>query len=534
MFHDPAITLTLTRASNSPAQAPRINDPRGLIFFMKCAIVAGYKSLIVDKAIMLNLEQKKPIQPEVISAIFSIVFLTAFIMVNFLAGFVLPLYLLAAGVVFILTVAYPASGLFVLVFLTMIFERFFTLAPLVIGKAEYKIFLPDIIILGMLLGLFFKYFRKDGKSSRKIQAADIILATFMGLNILYYFLSVYIFNSDAYLSFSSLKNYVFYGLLYFLTYLAIDNRERLKYFFKFYFTGAVLILGFVAFGIFNGEGLWTEFTPLSTEGVRILAFPHGLYLSLIFIPILLFGIFRRKRYLFFLELFFLVGIIGTMMRHLWVALMLAFGAVYYFLKKEQRTAIRKLIGKIFFSFAIFGLLFFYLALMSPQSKLNDLFSGVGQALSQRGISIANANQDDSFIWRTIVWKSVWEKYQKNLIFGIGTGQVVSIENGTYHAFVEVRNAHNSFLAILVQFGILGFGLFCAFVWMHLAMLIRADDFSYNFYKLALFSVLVIYLVAFAFQPYLETNLLSMFFWIGLGLIRSMQKEGKNYENFGDK
>ncbi len=483
---------------------------------------------------MLRFNQKNPIQPETISAIFSIIFLSLFILANFFVGFILPLYLLAVGVAFVLAVAYPASGLFVLVFLTLIFERFFTLSPLVLGKIEYKIFLPDIIILGMFLGLFFKYFKKNGKLSGKIQAIDSIFVAFIGLNILYYFLSVYIFSSDAYLSFSSLKNYVFYSLLYFLTYFAIDNRERLKCFFKFYFTGAILILGFVVFGIFNGEGLWTEFTPLSTEGVRILAFPHGLYLSLIFIPVLLFAIFYKKKWPIVLSLVFAVGILGTMMRHLWVALALALGLVYYFLEKEQKIAGKKLIGKIFFSFAIFGLLFFYTALMSPQSKLNDLFSGVGQALSQRGISIANANQDDSFIWRAIVWKSVWEKYQKNLIFGIGTGQVVSMENGTYHAFVEIRNAHNSFLAILVQFGILGFGLFATFIWMHFRMLIRADDFRHNFYKLALFSVLVVYLVAFAFQPYLETNLLSMFFWIGLGLIRSMQKEGKNYENFGDK
>jgi O-antigen ligase len=475
---------------------------------------------------MPKINQKNPIQPETISAIFSIVFLSLFILANFFVGFVLPLYLLAVAIAFVLAVAYPRSGLLALVFLTLIFERFFTLVPFMLGKVEYKLFLPDIIILGMLLGLFFSLLGKNKNTIKKIQLADGLLLGFMGLNIVYYFLSVYTFGADAYLSFSSLKNYVFYGLLYFITCLTIRTEEDLKRLLKFYFIGAVLILGFVAFGIFNGEGLWTQFNPLSTEGVRILAFPHGLYLSLVFIPVLLFAIFRKKNWLIIFSLAFAVGIIGTMMRHFWVALALTFGVVYYFLEKKQKIVSRKLIEKIFFSFVIFGLLFFYVASMFPQSKLNDLFSGIGQALSQRSISIVNANQDDSFIWRMIVWKSIWEKYQKNLIFGIGMGQTVSVENGAYHMFMEIRNTHNSFLAILAQFGILGFGLFVFFIWVHLRMLIRTNDFSHNFYKLTLFSVLAVYVVVFMFQPYLETNLLSMFFWIGLGLIRVVCRKEK--------
>jgi len=312
---------------------------------------------------MSNINQKNSIQPEMISAIFSIVFLSLFILANFFVGFVLPLYLLATAVAFGLAVAYPRSGLLALVFLTLIFERFFTLAPLVLGKAEYKIFLPDFIILGMILGLVFA---KTKQHSKKIQLADGLLLSFMSLNVIYYFLSVYAFGSDAYLSFSSLKNYVFYTLLYFISYLTINNREQLVRLLKFYFTGAILILGFVAFGIFNGEGLWTQFTPLSTEGVRILAFPHGLYLSLVFIPVLLFAIFRKQNWLIIVSLAFAVGIIGTMMRHLWVALALALALIYVFLKKEQKISARNILLNSIFPLIGASILFFYLALLMPQ------------------------------------------------------------------------------------------------------------------------------------------------------------------------
>lgn len=475
---------------------------------------------------MADIKQKKPIEPETISAIFSIVFLTFFILANFFVGFVLPLYIVSVAVAFILTVAYPRSGLFALVFLTLIFERFFTLTPLIIGKAEYKLFLPDIIILGMILGIIFTYFQKGKKHSKKFTLADGIFLGFIGLNAVYYFLSVYVFGADAYLSFSSLKNYVFYGLLYFITYLVINSREQLDRLLKFYFSGAVLILGFVVFGIVNGEGLWTQFTPLSTEGVRILAFPHGLYLSLIFIPIFLLSVFQKKRLLTFLLLAFALGIVGTMMRHLWVALGIAFVLAYFFLEKEHKIRAKRVSARIIFPVATVVIVFFYLALMLPQSKLNDSLSAVGQALSERSVSIANAGEDESFIWRTIVWRSAWEKYQHSLFLGIGTGQIISIENGKYHDFIEIRNMHNSFLTILVQFGILGMGLFLALIIAHLKMPWDGADFRTNLYKLSFFSVLVIYLVAFMFQPYLETNLLAMFFWINLGLIRYICEEEK--------
>ncbi|MFZ2226055.1 MAG: O-antigen ligase family protein [Candidatus Moraniibacteriota bacterium] len=475
---------------------------------------------------MFDIKQKNQIQPETISAIFSIVFLSLFILANFFVGFVLPLYLLAVAIAFALAVMHPRSGLLTLIFLTLIFERFFTLSPLVLGKVEYKLFLPDIIMLGILLGLLFARLGKHKNTTKKFQLADGLLLGFMILNIIYYFLSVYLFGSDAYLSFSSLKNYVFYGLLYFITYLTINSREQLDRLLKFYFSGAVLILGFVLFGILNGEGLWTQFTPLSTEGVRILAFPHGLYLSLVFIPVLLFAIFRKKNWLIIFSLAFAVGIVGTMMRHLWVALALAIALIYIFLKREQKINARNIFLKTIFPLIGASILFFYLALLLPQSKLNDSFSGVSKALSQRSISIANAGDDESFIWRTIVWRSAWEKYRNNLILGIGTGQTVSVENGKYHDFIEIRNMHNSFLTILVQFGILGIGLFLAFVLVHVKMLFREADFRQNFHKLAFFSILTICLVAFMFQPYLETNLLAMFFWINLGLIRYICEEEK--------
>jgi len=70
---------------------------------------------------MPNINPKKSIQPETISAIFSIAFLSLFILANFFVGFVLPLYLLAVAIAFVLAVMHPRSGLLMLLFFTLIF-----------------------------------------------------------------------------------------------------------------------------------------------------------------------------------------------------------------------------------------------------------------------------------------------------------------------------------------------------------------------------------------------------------------------------
>ncbi|HBU25074.1 MAG TPA: hypothetical protein DEB07_02430, partial [Candidatus Moranbacteria bacterium] len=83
---------------------------------------------------MLEIKQEKNIHHETIMAVFGIVFVSLFILANFLFGFILPLYFLSMAAVFCIAVVYPRSGLYAIVFLTIIFERFFTLAPLILGK----------------------------------------------------------------------------------------------------------------------------------------------------------------------------------------------------------------------------------------------------------------------------------------------------------------------------------------------------------------------------------------------------------------
>ena len=76
---------------------------------------------------MYRNKPKKREEEELILAITGIVFVSIFILTNFIFGFVWPLYVLAAGFLLFFSIIYPRSGLYALVFLTIIFERFFTL-----------------------------------------------------------------------------------------------------------------------------------------------------------------------------------------------------------------------------------------------------------------------------------------------------------------------------------------------------------------------------------------------------------------------
>ena len=149
-------------------------------------------------------------------------------------------------------------------------------------------------------------------------------------------------------------------------------------------------------------------------------------------------------------------------------------------------------------------------------------------LGSRVASIANTSTDESIVWRSAVWQQAINQYANNPILGIGFGKKVSVEIGKYHDFVEVRNIHNSFLVLLVQMGIVG--LFLILVCLSiLGWNVFHLDMEDDFMQIAAYSslgILLFQFVAFMFQPYLEANLLSIFFWINLGILRSLYVKNK--------
>ncbi|EKD46948.1 MAG: hypothetical protein ACD_67C00004G0001, partial [uncultured bacterium] len=155
------------------------------------------------------------------------------------------------------------------------------------------------------------------------------------------------------------------------------------------------------------------------------------------------------------------------------------------------------------------------------SAMYDSLAGATGMIGGRIVSVTNTSGDESIVWRSAVWKQAVKQYVKGPIQGIGFGKKVSVEIGKYRDFVEVRNIHNSFLVLLVQMGIFGitFVMLAVFVLGKNALTNKFKDETFQMIAFGCLGVLALQLVAFLFQPYLEANLLGIFFWINLGMLR---------------
>ena len=478
--------------------------------------------------------KSKNFHTETVSAIFIIALVSFFILVNFAAGFIFPLFLAVMSAAFLIALFYPRAGLYAVIFLTFIFERFFTLQPIILGRAEYKLYPLDIIIIGVIGGiviqkifpLFQEGIRRDFRVKGR-RAADYFLMLFIALSAVYFIFSAFVFKNDFALAFSSFKNYAFYSLFYFAVLLLINNKETLARLLKFAAAGAAGIVFFVVYGILSGSGLWSEFTPLSTQGIRTLAFPHAFYLSMAVVFSLAYlapdKSARAKKYLYFLVPVWIAGILGSMMRHLWIGLFISIIFLYFIAPRKNKVALRKIAANYFLTVLAIAVFIFYAVALFPYSGLSKNSAAALNAIGNRIASTANV-YDESILWRNAAWSSALKEYARSPILGLGFGRKVFIEIGRYKNLVEIRNIHNSFLALLVQTGILGTGLFIFFIWSTVKNALKKarEKNDFGAFKMAALSVLTFHLIIFMFQPYLETNLLGIFFWINLGILRSLR------------
>ncbi|OGI15507.1 MAG: hypothetical protein A3E38_00995 [Candidatus Moranbacteria bacterium RIFCSPHIGHO2_12_FULL_54_9] len=457
-------------------------------------------------------------------AVFAIVFLYLSIGIARVAFGVVPIYLLVALVpMFFIALLRPTAGVYAAIFLTVIFERFFALEALQFGRDAVKLYPLDVVLLGVYGGALAKLW--FGKARFVWKAADVWLAIFFALVSVYFIASFAGFgSSEAAVAFSTWKNYVFYGALVFALPLMLTDESDVRRLVGYFLTAATLALFFLMIGVIRGEGLWTEFTPLSTAGVRLLAFPHAFYFSLAFLGLFATAAYwLRSRYralMWIAMALWMFGIFGSLMRHLWVGIAFAaLGIFLLLLDQPARQAVRRMAVIALASGTAFLALWLFVAFLFPMSGASRAFQSSAQTVAVRILSIGSG-ADESISWRGSVWQSAFAKLAENPLFGTGLGLRIPVESGEYHDFVEIRNIHNSWLALLVQMGIIGYFVFAA------ALIVRV----WNMYRLrteavwlaalrnatlALFAYQAIVLLA---QPYLETNLLGIFFWVTLGLM----------------
>lgn len=450
-------------------------------------------------------------------------------LVNAAVGFSLPLFIATVPFAAVLAFFFPRAGFVAAILLTIFFERFFALQPFFIGDIPYKLYPLDIILGAVFLSALLLWMR-EGKTFLTVRHVDSLLLGFF-LLVTGIFLATVFWLNDTSLAtaFSTWKNYVFYGLAVFFVGGMIRTWDDLIAFAKLFFIGVLSTLVFLAIGIFRGEGLWTEYTPLSTAGTRFLAFPHAFYFSLALL-LLLFSLPRwadgsknmLRNWGIGVGALLGIGIVSSLMRHLWLGIG---GAVLLLLLVSPRVFGTVLLrymgyGVIVVLFLISGI--WFALSVSPASEMAHSVRQAVVVMSERLGSIGD-EYDESFMWRRQVWESSLSSFSAHPLFGIGFGARVPVEIGEYQQYVEVRNMHNSWLALLVQTGIVGVVSLLWFIFALVFALVRktvTDGLLWQA-RFVVCGLLCFQGLVFFSQPYLETNLLGLFFWITLGVARAL-------------
>lgn len=439
--------------------------------------------------------------------------------------------LFALGVAFLGAFLFPRAAVWAMMTLTILFERFFTLQPIVLGKSILKVYPIDMMVLGLFCAFVVHWILSRHRKS-EFAWQDIWIVLFFAYITILFLLSVSgILGSDGAVAFSTWKQYVFYGLIFFFVRLSVASLDDLKLFLKVAFGSILAASIFLIIGSIRGEGLWSEFTPLSTSGVRILAFPHTLYFSLaLIISFLSLSITtlaeRWRKILFVLIPVLAIGIVGSLMRHLWLGLACALSAGFILLWRKNKSLFIRNTGAYLGIFTVIAMLFLSVLALMPKSDLTESVFYSGNIISTRVTSIGNT-YDESAAWRGVVWQSAFERFSQHPLIGIGLGNSVPVEIGDYRDIIEVRNIHNSWFALIVQTGFVGSLLFLLFLSSLMVSVFRlkAEGETDMAMRAILLALSVFFAVVFLFQPYLETNLLSLFFWMLVGLMAIISRKG---------
>ena len=235
---------------------------------------------------------------------------------------------------------------------------------------------------------------------------------------------------------------------------------------------------------------------------------------------------KRKSIVVFLGIL-AVGIMGSLMRHLWLGIAGAFLFGFLFFPYEFKKSFLRVMTYFSGAALLVGVMFFVGLSIFPGS---DTTIGIWQksGIVIERISSMNDPYDESLAWREAVWQSSLERFSDTPVFGVGFGARVPVELGEYRAFVEIRDMHNSWLAMLIQTGIVGTGIFLLFLSTLFFELFRmkTENSFYSAGRQVLLGLVVFQCLIFFSQPYLETNLLGIFFFVTLGLSRSIIDLGR--------
>lgn len=466
-------------------------------------------------------EEKPTSRHWLFSVVVSMGVLTAWVVARLLFGFNLPIYVLAMAVLSLILFFTPSAGLPVIILGTMWFQRWFTLEPIAFGDQLIKLYPIDVIFLATMLSLLFH--QAFGAQGRRlaVHRLEKWLLFFMAICTVYLVRGLLSTHGDPVLAVSAFKNYAFYGLLFFLVTFDVQSLEELKRMLKVILVGGYGIILFVLIGIARGEGLWVEYNPLSTGGLRLLSFPHAFYLTFVLVLTLVLFLYRLRPERFTILTMWLqfIGLLGSLMRHLWISLFAVSVLVFITIPRQAKKNLLNFFAQNAAVTTFFVVIIAFILMIFPLSSLSLQLQDVLNPVYSRARSLASSAADSSARWRIYAWRAAKETFVQAPVFGVGYGQELVIDFDTYRVVVPMRELHNSYLVLAVQMGLLGFIVFCFILWEILKPVLtwRHGRGILWPYQLATCGMLLVFLASAFWQPYFETNFTGVFFWIFAGL-----------------
>jgi len=463
--------------------------------------------------------------------------MSAYILGTLYFGQSLLLYFFALLLVFSSIMIRPASGLYILVICTMWFERHFTLAPVVLNSMTIKLYPIDFVILFLIISvaarIIFGGWRFQLKTLDRFILIFGIICT-VGLSV------AYIRGLDLSIAFGTYKNYFLYSVVYFLFAIILRAEEDWRRLMSWFFAGGIGLFFFLAFGLISGYGLWSEFTPLSTSGDRLLAGTHTFYFVLFFFWLVGLYIWKKKKHgekwfdsiwLWIALSLSLGALVVSLVRHLWIAMVFVLVFWLVFLpsfKTRLRYFFLIVLTAIITTVWLSG--YYYSENILRPGDTSGRISA-SQVLKERtDIEYVTSMQDSSFRWRVSTWKIGYFAWTISPIFGTGLGYKISGFDNNWPFTIALREIHNDYLAILFQLGMIGFvvvGIW--FLYMCYEFLKnRIILFGENIFKSRLFffswSAILILMVGFSISVYWDVNLYVIWWWLALAAMRSAIKE----------
>lgn len=412
----------------------------------------------------------------------------------------------------------------------------------------YPYFLVGSVILSVILGIIFFISRRSITSFHK-EILGILLITFI------YFIASYFFsgqNIPELFSYSFLKrdgNFFFCYILFFVFSISGLNYKKLaKYYFYFLF---IVFTGFSFFGILEYLfGKWSlmviteSYTGKLFFGLNTAHNATGSVYAIVCIFILVF--FLKEKRISFKLLYSLILIVNL---------------AALFITKSRGSYIGFIIGAIFVLWLhyrsigkFFGAIGTLTALLISLVYLTGIYKRILQMFDITSIPIS---------FRFELWEKAWYLFSQSPIFGIGFGRfndIFSIERnefiisrlkgypgifayyGDQIFYYDASHAHNSYLQLLTETGLIGFILVMVFWILCFVKILKAylssDNNSYKKVYLSSAMAIIVLLVLSLTENYLSATTImipmAMLTSLAIGLSWQEYIKGVSSKDFGKR